>query len=183
MKYEILRSNHLVLGRRRFDTEIDASLLLQCSIPIFFVMLVCFVSAALLVYMLDNQATVSEAAIAVVDVLSNFRTVISFLLTIWFLAYHIMNYLVKRNVETHETLEGEVCWKQLHKNLGEWKSILITLPHENILSNRKLDLSKKTESLPLTPQKWRLAVPEWKENSKNENENGQSSAVCIEVGT
>ncbi|KNE56048.1 hypothetical protein AMAG_01891 [Allomyces macrogynus ATCC 38327] len=130
--YELIRVNTISLGRVHFATGNDGLVTLKAFLITLPTAIIAMILAVLAFSTAAGFASAADAsAQALGPMLRNYRTVICFLMALWFFAYHVLSLLVRRNVERYganETIQGEFCWQNLKRCLGEWDAALVQMP-------------------------------------------------------
>ncbi|KNE54392.1 hypothetical protein AMAG_00367 [Allomyces macrogynus ATCC 38327] len=130
--YELIRVNTISLGRVHFETGNDGLVTLKAFLVTLPTAIVAMILAVIAFSTAAGFASAADASAQVLGpMLRNYRTVICFLMALWFFAYQVLSLLVRRNVERYganETIQGEICWKNLKRCLGEWDVALVQMP-------------------------------------------------------
>ncbi|KAJ3371020.1 hypothetical protein GGF31_003750 [Allomyces arbusculus] len=130
--YELIRVNTISLGRLHFETGNDGLVTVKAFLVTLLMAILAMILAVLAFSTAAGFASAADAsAQALGPMLRNYRTVICYLMALWFFAYQVLSLLVRRNVERYganETVQGEICWKNLKRCLGEWDAALVQMP-------------------------------------------------------
>ncbi|KAJ3367142.1 hypothetical protein GGF32_000204 [Allomyces javanicus] len=136
--YELIRVNTISLGRVHFETGNDGLVTLKAFLVTLPTAIIAMILAVLAFSTAAGFASGADAsAQALGPMLRNYRTVICFLMALWFFAYQVLSLLVRRNVERYganETIQGEICWKNLKRCLGEWDAALVQMPDNAMIA-------------------------------------------------
>ncbi|KAI9179914.1 hypothetical protein H9P43_005246 [Blastocladiella emersonii ATCC 22665] len=156
--YELTRLSNIALGTIDFhsaDHGDDAVLVLKITALVAPTVLVLLTVVAAASAPLFGVPSAGAAVVALFQSVTNYRTVIGLLLVAWFAAYNLLSVLVRRNVEHRglaEFLTGEVCWKGLHRSVGEWDVALVQLPDQEMLrafASRKVSGTRPPRPAPV----------------------------------
>ncbi|KAL7750813.1 hypothetical protein RI367_003770 [Sorochytrium milnesiophthora] len=130
--YCVTRADSWELASRYHGDNTDAGALVRYSFAAVLVLTVAVFTSASFLFPWMSHLPVSQGLYLSGQIVFDIRTIIVYLLLLWYLLMQLLSGMVNRMVEQYEPCPREFCWTSLSRSVSEWMPVLVLMPDGQI---------------------------------------------------